>query len=177
MREVDVRALGWVITRDLWAEGIRVATGLPQRATPDALAELRHRWTVLRESLIRDRHRSFDALLRGPVATMLSKRSERAIADFARQLLATYPKLYSNVALRMRCRTALGVACSFALFGWMLALWSGRDVPLLIDASFIAFLIASIELFSAMQLRRVWQLLQRLDVEHAASRLRPPDAD
>ena len=84
-----------------------------------------------------------------------------------KQLLTTYPSLYAGIALRARCRTALGVAFVFALLGWMLALSSEREVPLSLDAALIAFTIASIEVFSAMQLRRVWQVLQRLEVERS----------
>jgi len=162
-----VRALAWVLTRDLWVEGFRRATGLPRRTTPDALSELRHRWTTLRESVIRDRFAAFGSLPRDPTARALSARSERAIADLVKQLLTTYPSLYAGIALRARCRTALGVAFVFALLGWMLALSSEREVPLSLDAALIAFTIASIEVFSAMQLRRVWQVLQRLEVERS----------
>lgn len=101
MRSVDVRALGWVVTRDVCADMLRALVGRPRRVPRAALRRLGPLWSAVRAALDMDRHGSrLDAANRGPQA---STRTEAALRVFVERLVASCPAWYGEQALRSRC--------------------------------------------------------------------------
>ena len=77
MNRLDVRALGWVVTRDALSEMAHVAFGARRRIPRVALGQLGDRWRAVHASPAADQPELLVAFLVGKFTTSLSKQSEK----------------------------------------------------------------------------------------------------
>lgn len=170
MNGFDVRALGWVVTRDICSAMASTAFGGRPRMTPAMLRELGDRWRAVQESLRAERSLRLNMSAIVPLAAPLSKASETAIAAFVDQLIACCPDLYSDLALRGRllngCATFIAsVASSTGLAGL-----APSDVSIIGDAVVALLAIACWSAITTIQLWRTHRLVERILQYHR----RPP---
>jgi hypothetical protein len=155
----DVRALGWLVTRDACLDVVRVATGRRPPASLPATVELTRRWEAVTHALAEDRPTIVPRWVES--STTLTPASEAALRQFAELLLATYPGRYEWIRLRARFVNALSVAAAFAACGSLLA-WARGDLGAPPELALVAFGIACVQLVSAVQLRRAEVLVRRV---------------
>jgi hypothetical protein len=172
MNGFDVRALGWVVTRDICSEMARAAVGRRPRLSPATLRELLDRWRVFQSSLRADQswRRNLSVIL--PLATPLSKASETAIADFVDQLIACCPDLYSEPALRSRCLNGCATFIASAAAGAVLGGLAPSDNSIIGDAALVLLVIACWSLVTTIQLWRTHRLVGPM-VQHNGRFSRP----
>jgi hypothetical protein len=162
MNGFDVRALGWVVTRDVCSEMARTAFGARPRMSPAMLREQRGLWRDVQSSLRADGPQRLDISAIRPLAAPLSIASERAIAEFVRHLVACCPDLYSEPALRTRWLERCAAFAATAGAGAILAHVAPPDTSMLGDLSPALLLIAGWSLVTAIQLWRTRRLVERM---------------
>jgi hypothetical protein len=152
MNGFDVRAIGWVVTRDSLAEIVRAIIGARRNMSAEALESLSDRW------------RAVLACLPGPA---LSPRSERAMIDFVRHLVASCPQCYGEPVLRSRllgaaAQTVIGLVGAATAFSF-----ATPERIYLGTTAIVPLLMAAFSLISTIQLRLTYRILRRLI--HAAA--------
>jgi hypothetical protein len=175
MNGFDVRALGWVVTRDICSEMVRTALGGRRRMSPATLRDLLGRWRVFQSSLRVDRSWGLNLSAIVPLTTPLSKASETAIAEFVDQLTARCPDLYTEPALRTRylnrCATFFASAAAGAVLGGL----TPSDNSIIGDAALVLLVIACWSLITTIQLWHTHRLVGRIVQYHGRfSRPRSP---
>ena len=172
MNGFDVRALGWVVTRDACFDIARTALGGRPRMSQAMLREQRGLWGVVQLSLRADRPRPLDISAIRPLASPLSSASERAIAELVRRLVGCCPDLYSEPALRTRwqnrCATFIASAGSSAI----LAHFAPPDPSTLGDMALVVLIIAGWSLVTTLQLWRTHRVVERV-LEYDTRATRP----
>jgi len=161
MNARDVRALGAVLTRDVFADSARSAFLNRRKMTPDARRALVGRWSALQSSLIADRLISPDASLPRSLETPLSERTEAAVAALVNELAAFYPDSYGQGSLRDRCLGACGRAIASAVSSAIL-FFTSPDGPFVGDAGRLLFLVACWSLVTSVQLWRTYVLVEQV---------------
>ncbi len=161
MNRRDVRALGWVVTRDACCEIARVALGGRRRLSLAALREVGARWRAIHASPTVDHSKPLGTLLIGQLTDSLSKEQEKAVVEFVASLLACCPDLYSERALRNRCLSSCGQAIVSLAFGVILAHWTSSDIPIVGDSALVLFVIGCWSLVTTIQLWRTHRLVKR----------------
>ena len=86
MKRRDVRALGWVVTRDTCFEIARRALGRRPRMPTAALRQLGARWRDIHASPVADKARPIHAFLVGQPATPQSKQCDKTVIAFVDSL-------------------------------------------------------------------------------------------
>ena len=162
MNGFDLRAMGWVVTRDICAEMARTAFGGRPRMSPAVLGELRDRWRVVQSSVRADRSWRLNTSVIVPLATPLSKASETAIAELVDQLTACCPDLYSEPALRSRWLNGCATFIASAAAGAVLARLATSDSSIIGDAALVLLVIACWSSITTLQLWRTHRLVERL---------------
>lgn len=160
MNTLDVRALGWVVTRDMCSEMARVALGRPRRMPRAAIERLREPWQAMVDAPATDHSSRLKAFLMVRVTTPVSQQREKAVVEFVGILQARFPDLYSEQALRHRCVNACGQATVSLALGVILACWISADIPIIGNAAPVLFAIACWSLVTAIQLCRVYRLVR-----------------
>jgi hypothetical protein len=162
MNGLDLRALGWVVTRDAAVEVAHATFGGRRRIPLAALRELGDRWRAVQASPTANQPEPLIAFLFGKFTASASNHGEKAVVEFVDSLQACSPELYSEQALRHRyLNAARQAAASFAL-GAILARWTSADVPIIGDAAFVLFAIACWSLVTTIQLWRTHHLVKRI---------------
>jgi hypothetical protein len=162
MKRPDVRALGWVVTRDACVEIAHRLLGRRRRMPTAALRELGARWRDIHASPIADRAGPIDAFLVGQPATPQSKQCDKTVIAFVDCLQHFRPDLYSEQALRKRCLSGCGHVVVSLAFGAILASCASSDIPIIGDAALVLFAIASWYLATTIQLWRTYLLVKRV---------------
>jgi hypothetical protein len=162
MNGFDVRALGWVVTRDVCSEMARTAFGGKPRMSPAVLRAMGDRWRALQASLGADRPWQLNMWVITPLARPLSKASEAAIAEFIDQLTARFPELYSEPALRSRWLKGCATVITSAAGGAVLAGFAPSDLPIIRDATLVMLAIAGWKSITTIQLWRTHRLVDRI---------------
>jgi len=162
MNRLDVRALGWVVTRDALSEIAHVALGGRRRTPLATLGELGDRWRAVHASLAADQSEPLVAFLVWGFTTSLSKQREKAVVEFVESLQACSPDLYSEQALRHRYLSSARQAIASCALGAILACWTPSDIPIIGDSAFILFAIACWSLMTTLQLLRTHHLVKRI---------------
>ncbi len=162
MNRLDLRALGWVVTRDVCSEIARVALGGRRRIPLAALRELGVRWRAIHASPTANQATELHALLVGNFATSLSKQHEKAVGEFVDSLQACCPELYSEQALRHRFLNLCGQAVASCALGAILACWTSADIPIIGDSALVLFAMGCWSLVTAVQLWRTRHLVKRI---------------
>jgi hypothetical protein len=162
MKSLDVRALGWVVTRDTCVEIVRRALRRRPGMPTAAFRELGARWRDIHAPPIADKARPLDAFLVGQATTPQSKQREKMVIAFVDSLQHFRPDLYSEQALRKRCLIGCGHVIVSLAFGAILASCTSSDIPTIGDAALVLFAIASWYLVTTIQLWRTHLLVKRI---------------
>lgn len=171
----DVRALGAVVTRDLFFEMVRLVLRRP-RMSLAAIKALSDRWRPVHSCLVTDRSERLAASQNDSLATPLSKRAEKAMVEFVDWVAEFYPHLYSEPALRARySRGCRRVIASFAL-GAVLACFASPNIPIIADLTLVLFAIASGNVLITLELRRTHLLVKQIS-RSSGLRKHAPDSD
>jgi hypothetical protein len=160
MNRLDVRALGWVVTRDMCSEIACVALGRRQRMSRAALERLRELWRAVVTAPTADRSAHLKDLLVADGTTAVSPQRHKAVVEFVDTLQDCFPHLYSEQALRHRCFNACGQATVSLALGAVLACWSSADVPIIGSAALVLFAIAFWSLVTTIQFCRAYRLVK-----------------
>src|SRR5450631_815406 len=163
MNRLDVRALGWVVTRDAVAELAHVLLGGRRTIPLAALQELGARWRAVHASPAADQSEPLVAFLVGKFTTSLSRQREKAVVEFVESLQACSPKLYSEQALRHRCLTGVRQASASFALGAILAHWTSSDIPIIADSALVLFAVAGWSFVTTVQLWRTYHLVKRIN--------------
>jgi hypothetical protein len=164
MNAVDVNAVGWIVTRDLWVETARRALDLPPRFDDVALERLGRAWLCL-DSSVRDDQQAMPAAtwLLCPRHAPLSARSEQAMAVFVDELVAVCPALYAHRALANRCLGACGRLIASVLCATLAACFATPAMPMSSLASLSFFVFGCWSLATALQLSIAFRIAARRD--------------
>jgi hypothetical protein len=171
MNGFDVRALGWVVTRDVCVEMARTAFGGRPRMSPAMLRELRDRWCVVQSSLQADRCSGPNMSVIVPLAMPLSKASETAIAEFIDQLTARFPELYGEAALRSRWLNGCAAIIAGATVSAVLGSFAPSDIAIIRDATLVMLVFTGWKSITTIQLWRTHRLVDRI-LQHHVGRLK-----
>ena len=166
MNGFDVRALGWVLTRDICSELIRTALGGRPMMSPVVLRELRDRWLVVQSSVRADRSWQLNLSVIGSLATPVSKASETAIAELVDHLTACCPDLYGAQALRTRYLNRRTTFFMSVAAGALLGGLTPSDISIIGDAALVLLVIACWNAIAAIQLWRTHRLVERVVQSH-----------
>lgn len=172
MNGFDIRAVGWVVTRDACYEGARVLLGLEPRLGKLALQELGRHWAkVVTVVQVDRRAMSFGERILLTGSASLSKRSEEAVQEFLERLAILSPRLYDSDALRARClRGSIQVVAGcvlLAVFGHS----ASPENPTIGHAAIAAILLTAWSFMTTFQLCRMYRLAKHL-LGHRAERRR-----
>lgn len=159
MNDRDVRALGWLVTRDLLGDVLRRAIGRYPPASPAAQEELRQCWCTLVLAVAQDRRDRALPWVGTRSVVPLSRASESALLRLAEHLEAAYPGRYRAATLKTRFVVALGSALTLTALGWLLA-WSAVPGDMLGPGALFVFAAAAVEFPCAIQVRRVGALME-----------------
>jgi len=99
MNRLDVRALGWVVTRDALSEIAHVALGGRRRTPLVTLGELGDRWRAVHASLAADQSEPLVAFLVWGFTTSLSKQREKAVVEFVERTASDDVPVEERVAV------------------------------------------------------------------------------
>ena len=157
MNRLDVRALGWVVTRDACSEAVRVALGRERRIPIAALRVLRDRWGAISIAPVAERRGPLELFL----PTSLPSEREKAVLEFIEALRCACPSLYSEPVLRQRSLNAFGQALASFALGAVCAHWVSPDIPIVGDSALVLFAIACWSLVTAVQLWRTHGLVKQ----------------
>jgi hypothetical protein len=175
MTDSDLRALGWVVTRDTFWEVVRSLAGRTPRLPLAAMQGLGARWQALQTTAAN----SSDSLLARITSSPLSRRTSAdicaAAANFLTFMSTSCPELYSLHAMGERCRR--GSAKAIAGIGGSigLGLLASSGYSLIEDAAVVLFAMGTWHLWTSIQLRCVRRLMLQLTDPHVSSR--EPDAE
>ena len=161
MNRLDVRALGWVVTRDACSEVVRVALGRERQISIAALQVLGDRWRAVSVSPIAERRGPLELFL----ATSLSRQREKAVLEFIEALRYSCPNLYSEQVLRQRSLNAICQAIASFALGVICAHWASPDIPIIGDSALVLFAISCWSLAMAVQLWRTHHLVKQIGQE------------
>ena len=157
MNRLDVRALGWVVTRDACSEAVRVALGRERQISIAALRALGDHWRAISESPLAEGRGPLDLFL----ATSLPSQREKAVLEFIEALRRSCPNLYSEQVLRQRSLNAFGQALASLALGVICGHWVSPDIPIVGDSALVLFAIACWSLAIAVQLWRTHRLVKQ----------------
>jgi hypothetical protein len=162
MTEFDLRALGWVVTRDAFWEVARSLAGRTPRLPLTAMQGLAERWQTLQAVAAKSSGPLWTRIVSSPLLRAMSVETRAAATDYLTLLSASCPELYSPPVLRERCRRAC--AQTFAGLGGSMVLGSlaGPAYPLTADVALALFAIGGWHLITFLQLRCVRKLISQL---------------
>lgn len=109
MNGFDIRAVGWVVTRDLCFEIVLVVFGAHRRIEPAASRSLLEAWRRL-ERAYANEQRPLVPYAAGAISSPLSSETAEALRTFARSIAALCPARYGVPVLERRCIAGLGQA-------------------------------------------------------------------
>lgn len=162
MNGFDVRALGWVVTRDILCEMARAVVGNGTKMPPTMVRELGEHWRAVQFSLgvSRSRRSGMSAIV--PLAAPLSEAGEMAIAAFVERLAAYRPDLYGEPALRSRWMNGMAAFIVSASASAVLAVLVPSDTPIIGEAALALLIIAGWKAITTVQLWRTHRMAERI---------------
>ena len=150
----DLRALGWVVTRDACGEVVRSMFGTPRRIAPEALRGLVNRWRRLQVLRVEEARVAVQWR-----AAPLSPPVSEQCRLFVQQLVSDWPDQYAAPALRRRRMNAILQA--LVGYGGSFLLRDSTDA-LLDSVSTVLLVMGCWSLLSGIQVSRVLGLVRRL---------------
>jgi hypothetical protein len=162
MNRRDVSALGWVVTRDAISEIVSVLLGRPRRISPEALKELSERWRAILVSPAPYQATPLRAFFVRYFTATLSTEREKAIVEFVNFAQTCRPDLYSERALVDRYRSGWRQAIVTLALAAILSSWASDEILIVQDAAFVLLTMACWSLLTAIQLWRMYRLVERV---------------
>src|SRR5450631_939499 len=162
MTEFDLRALGWVLTRDLFWEVARSLAGRTRRVPLTVMKGLAERWQALQAAAETTSDPLLTRLFSSPHSRSMSAETRAAAAEYLIFLSTSCPELYSLHVVDERCRRAgaqaiAGVGGSM-VFGYL----AGPAHPLTADVAVVVFVMGVWHLITFLQLRCVRKFIAQL---------------
>jgi hypothetical protein len=158
----DVRAIGWVVTRDACAEIARALFGARRQVAVEALRSLGKRWLAVLACLREDARVASGNLLQ-PLRTALSPKSEEAVNDFVLHMVSCCPQRYSEPVLRGRCLSAAAQAFVGLVGGTTAGSFATPERMFFGDMAIVLLVMTCGSLISAIHLWRTYRIVKRLN--------------
>jgi len=168
MNEFDVRALGWVVTRDAFWEVARSLAGRTPRLPLAAMQGLAERWQTLLAAVAKARGAPLARMFSSPLSRPMSAEACAAAADYLTLLRTLCPELYSTRVIGERCRRGCVKAIAGVGGSIGLGFFASPDQPLIADAAIVLFAMAAWHLVTSVQLHRVRRLMSQLACPNAS---------
>ena len=165
---LDLRAVGWVVTRDTCFDILRSLVGRPRRMPVVMLRRLGAMWTAVQAAYDADLRAGRSALL----GAEASPATERRLLEFFEQLVAACPALYGENAMRRRCRDATLETAGALTIAFLLFTLASTESTLAIDVALILLVFGSLGVVTTFQLWRTRRALVVLGLYQIA----PPPA-
>jgi hypothetical protein len=162
MTDFDLRALGWVVTRDLFWEIARSLAGRTRLVPLTAMERLNERWQAVQTAAAKTSDPLLTRFVSSPLLRSMSAETRAAAAEYLIVLSTACPDLYSLQVIDERCRRA--GARAIAGVGGSIVFGSLADLsyPLIADAAVVLFAMGAWNLITLLQLRSVRKLLAGL---------------
>jgi len=159
--EFDLRAVGWVVTRDTFVDIVLSVLGSRRTIATDLLVGLAEQWSALQHA--RAEERSARRLARADfLAASLSSRTANGLDAFLSRIVAAYPTRYAPSALRRRLRISLAQT-GVGLAGGVLLIHAGLGPDsIAADAALVLLAMGTWCLVTSVQLWRTYQLVRRI---------------
>jgi hypothetical protein len=161
----DLRAIGWIVTRDTCADIVRAGLGRRGALDPATLRANARRWSAVEAAYYAERGSSLSVLL-APSAAALPRASATALTDFVRHLVAEAPARYAPAALRSRFRQRFAQAAIGFGAGALLCAGGAEAHSLLADAGLAMLVMGAWSVVTAVQLWRAFRVVDEI-VHHA----------
>jgi hypothetical protein len=162
MTAFDLRALGWVVTRDAFWEIARSLAGRTPRLPIAAMQGLRERWQKVQAAAAKSPYPLLTRIASSPLLRPMSAETCAAAADYLTWMSTSCPELYSPPVLRERCRRACTQAVA-GLGGSILLGSLGSPSPqLFADAALALLAMGAWHMMTFLQLRCVHKLISQL---------------
>jgi hypothetical protein len=162
MTEFDLRALGWVVTRDAFWEVARSLTGRTPRLPLAAMPGLTERWQKVQAASVKTSGPLLTRLVSSSLLRPMSAETCAAAADFLTLLSTSCPELYSLHVVGERCRRACAQSLAGLGGSMVLGALAGTGFPLIGDVAVVLFAMGVWYLMTFLQLRGVRKLLSHL---------------
>jgi hypothetical protein len=161
----DVRAIGWVVTRDACAEIARALFGARRQVAPEALRSLGKRWLAVLACLREDARVASGNLLQllQPLRTALSPKGEAAVDDFVLHMVSCCPQRYSEPVLRGRCLSATAQALVGFVGGTTAGSFATPERMFVGNMAIVLLVMTCGSLISAIHLWRTYRIVKRLN--------------
>jgi len=164
MNAFDVRAVAWVLTRDVFADTVRAALGASRRIRPGALTALVPQWNALEDAQRKERQSRRGSMSPGArvaPGARLPTASANALDAVVQRMAAECPEWYGAAALWRRWRTSLLQASIGSSSALILAVGSSSESPLA-DVALVMLVMSMWCLLTTLQLWRIYRLVKRL---------------
>ena len=104
MTEFDLRALGWVVTRDLFLDIARSLAGRSRHLSLEAMEGFNERWQAVQAAASRTSSGPpLSRFVSSPLVRPISAETRAAASEYPILLGATCPELYSYRVMEERC--------------------------------------------------------------------------
>ena len=176
MNEFDVRALGWVVTRDAFWEVARSLAGKKPRLPFAAMHGLMERWQTLQAVVAKTSGSPLTRIVSSSLMRPVSAETSAAAADYVALLSTSCPELYSLHVVDERCRR--GSAKAIAGIGGSIGLgfFASLGYSLIADAALVLFAMGAWHLITSLQLRCVRRLIAQLAHPNVCSGVLDPES-
>lgn len=164
MSEFDLRALGWVVTRDLFCDVVRSLAGRTRRTPLAAMEGLNERWQVVQLTAAKMPDPLLARFVSSPLVRSVSAQTRAAAAEYMIHLSAACPELYSLQAMDERCRRAGARAIAGLVGAMVFGYLAAPPDPLIADVAVVLFAMGAWHMLTLLQLRSVRKLLAHLAV-------------
>jgi hypothetical protein len=175
----DVRAIGWVVTRDACAEIARALFGVRRQVVAEALQSLGKHWLAVHACLREDAGIASGNPLQ-PLGTALSSKSEEAVDNVVLHMVSCCPQRYSEPVLRGRWLSAAAQALVGIVGGTAAGSFATPERMFFSDTAIVLLVMSCYSLMSAIQLWRTHGIVKRLNgptvIEASRTGLRAPSS-
>lgn len=161
MTEFDLRALGWVVTRDACWEIARSLAGRKPRLPLAATQGLMKRWQTVQAAAAKTAAPHLTPIVSSPLLRPMSAETCAATAEYLTLLSASCPELYSLHAVRERCRRASAQAIAGFGGSLLLGALAGPANQLTADLAVVLLVMGAWNLTTFVQLRSVRKLISQ----------------
>lgn len=162
MTEFDLRALGWVVTRDACWEIARSLAGRTPRLPLAATRELAERWQTLHVAAAKTSGPLLTKIVSSSLLRPMSAETCAAAADYLTSLSTWCPERYSLRAVRDRCRRACALTIAGIGGSMVFGALAAPAYPLTADVAVVLFAMGAWHLTTFVQLCSVRKLISQL---------------
>jgi hypothetical protein len=171
MNDIDLRAIGWVMTRDVAWDIVRGLCGMPPRLSAAALTVLHRGWRALQAAAYGSLQERLQVMLLRRARLPLA--AELAATNLVAAMNSACPALYAPEALHGRCTRGWAQAGIGLVGGVACARWASPDLPVAADAALVLFVMTMWHCAASLQLWCVLRVARRIARERAAGAAGP----